>query len=62
MLRLGGTAVSLDVAPFRRAGLSVEPADFERLVMAAVERALPSRPPADARRELAEDELRFLSM
>lgn len=60
MLDLGGMALSLDVAPFRRAGLSVEPADFERLVMAAVERALPTRPPADARRELAEDELRFL--
>ncbi len=52
--------MGLDVAPFRRAGLSVEPADFQRLVMEAVERALPARPPTDARRELAEDELRFL--
>ena len=52
--------MTLDLAPFRRAGLTVEPADFERLVMAAVARALPPRPPADARHELAEDELRFL--
>jgi hypothetical protein len=52
--------VSLDVAPLRRAGLSVEPADFERLVMEAVERALPARPAADARRELTDDELGFL--
>jgi hypothetical protein len=41
--------------------LIVEPADFERLVMEAVERALPARPPTDARAELAEDELRFLT-
>ena len=52
--------MSLDVAPFRRAGLSVTPADFERLVMEAVERTLPTRPPADGRRELTEGELRFL--
>lgn len=52
--------MTLDIAPFRRAGLSVGQADFERLVMEAVRRALPARPPADARRELSEDELRFL--
>ncbi|MFN8634110.1 MAG: DNA-binding protein [Chloroflexota bacterium] len=38
----------------------MEPADFERLVMEAVERALPLRPPADGRAELADDEIRFL--
>lgn len=53
--------MSLDVAPLRRAGLSIGLADFERLVMEAVERALPGRPSPDARRELAEDELRFLA-
>jgi excisionase family DNA binding protein len=52
--------VSLDVAPFRRAGLTVGTAELERLIMQAVERALPTRPPADARRELTEDEIRFL--
>jgi hypothetical protein len=59
-LSSGGLSVTLDTAPFRRAGLSVEPADFERLVMEAVERALPPRPPVDARNELTEDEQRFL--
>ncbi|MBA2450404.1 MAG: helix-turn-helix domain-containing protein [Chloroflexi bacterium] len=52
--------MTLDVAPFRRAGLSVSPADFECLVMEAVERVLPDRAPVDARRELTEGELRFL--
>ncbi|HZO28067.1 MAG TPA: DNA-binding protein [Chloroflexota bacterium] len=52
--------MTLDTAPFRRAGLSVEPADFERLVAEAVERILPSRAPVDARNELTEDEQRFL--
>jgi hypothetical protein len=52
--------MTLDTAPFRRAGLSVEAADFERLVAEAVERVLPSRAPVDARNELTEDEQRFL--
>ena len=52
--------MTLDTAPFRRAGLSVEPADFERLVAEAVERVLPRRAPVDARHELTEDEQRFL--
>ena len=52
--------MTLDTAAFQRAGLSIESADFERLVMEAVERALPPRPPSDARNELTEDEQRFL--
>jgi excisionase family DNA binding protein len=54
-------AMSLDVAPFHRAGLSVEPAEFESLVMEAVQSVLPARPPTDARRELPDDELAFLA-
>lgn len=50
----------LDTAPFRRAGLDVEPAELERLVMEAVERVLPLRSPVDGRTELSEEELRFL--
>ena len=52
--------MTLDTAAFQRAGLSIQPADFERLVMEAVESALPPRPPSDARDELTEDEQRFL--
>ena len=53
--------MTLDTAPFHRAGLSVDPADFERLVAEAVERVVPVRPPVDAREELSEDELGFLA-
>jgi hypothetical protein len=35
--------MSLDAARFRRAGLTIESADFERLVIEAVERVLPTR-------------------
>lgn len=52
--------MGLDVAPLRRAGLSMDAAEFERLVMEAVRRALPPGPAADARRELTDEELRFL--
>ena len=52
--------MTLDTAAFQRAGLRIQPADFERLVMEAVESALPPRPPSDARDELTEDEQRFL--
>jgi hypothetical protein len=52
--------VPVESARFQRAGLTVEPAEFERLVMEAVERVLPVRPPTDARDELTETELRFL--
>ena len=51
----------IDRARFQRAGLTLEPTEFERLVVEAVERVLPERPPVDARDELAEDELRFLA-
>jgi len=50
----------LDPTLFRRAGLTIEPADLERIILEAVVRALPSRPPTDARNELADSELRFL--
>jgi excisionase family DNA binding protein len=46
---------------FQWAGLTVESADFERLVIEAVERVLPRRPPVDARDELSRDELGFLA-
>ena len=50
----------LDADRFLRAGLTAAPAEIERLVEEAIERALPLRPPVDARDELGEDELRFL--
>jgi excisionase family DNA binding protein len=56
-----GSVVPLDIARFQRAGLTIDAADFERLVADAIERVLPHRPPVDARDELAEDELRVLA-
>jgi hypothetical protein len=53
-------AVPLASEQFQRAGLTVESAEFDRLVLEAVERVLPSRPPVDARDELTQEELRFL--
>jgi excisionase family DNA binding protein len=53
--------MALDTARFKRAGVTIEAADFERLVAEAIERVLPGRPPVDARAELAEDEIRFLT-
>jgi hypothetical protein len=52
--------VPVESARFQQAGLTIESAEFDRLVMEAVERALPVRPPTDARDELPENELRFL--
>jgi hypothetical protein len=60
MLMLGVTCMPLDTAPFHRAGLTVDADELERLILEAVERTLPARPPTDARGELADDELRFL--
>jgi excisionase family DNA binding protein len=52
--------VPLSVAPFVQAGLSLELAEFETLVMAAVTQILPRRPLVDARVELTPAELSFL--
>jgi hypothetical protein len=60
MLMPGGRVVPIDIAPFRRAGLTVVPADLERLIQEAVARTLPPRPPTDARTELTDQELCFL--
>ncbi len=51
----------LDAARFQRAGITIDASDFERLVAEAIDRVLPGRPPVDARSELADEELRFLT-
>ena len=50
----------LSIDPFEKAGLHVQLADFESLVMEAVARALPRRPLIDARADLTANEARFL--
>ena len=52
--------MALTTSPFRRAGLTVDPDAFERLVMEAVERVLPDRPAGDGRDDLTEPEVQFL--
>jgi hypothetical protein len=52
--------MGLDIAPFRRAGLDLSLAEFENLVMEAVNQLLPDSPAADSRTELSEAETAFL--
>jgi len=52
--------MSVDVTPFRRAGLAIDGDEFIRRVMAAAIRMLPSRPIQDTRADLSEEEAAFL--
>jgi hypothetical protein len=52
--------VSAATERFNQPGLTIEAAEFERLVAEAIERVLPTRSPVDGRNELTEDEQRFL--
>jgi hypothetical protein len=52
--------MGLDIAPFRRAGLRLSLAEFEQLVMEAVNQLLPEAPAPDTRTELSEAEAAFL--
>lgn len=53
--------MALSMAVLERAGLQVDPEEFDRLVAEALEHVVPLRPSPDAVAELSEDELALLA-
>lgn len=53
--------MGLSTAVLERAGLQVDPEEFDRLVAEALEHVVPLRPSPDAAAELSEDELALLA-